>query len=372
MPAANSHPHRILVASLGVVGLCLWAGCSKPAPEADVDSANPDPYVGAAACAECHKELHDRQAQSSHAHTLRPATLEWANTQKPPAKPLRDPETGLEYSVAVRDQKLFQTAAQNGKEVSAAPFEFLVGSGHHGVSPLTHTGGAWRYLRLTHYAEPGWDLSPMHGLDANSESSKSVDGWPLDSESLNQCLRCHATRIEVTDGSINTARSELGVRCETCHGPGRAHVESVRAGRGPQAIQNPGKWSAADFMALCQQCHNGNSTMEGTMQGIPDDPASPILVMNHVYGTTHSRCFVESKGALRCTTCHDPHTQAPQNALWYEQRCLSCHTRGEAGKQSCPVNPTSGCLPCHMPKVQAAPHTKFADHWIRAKSPHVK
>ena len=32
---------------------------------------------------------------------------------------------------------------------------------------------------------------------------------------------------------------------------------------GTTQIENPKTWSAESFMALCQQCHNGTSSVEG-------------------------------------------------------------------------------------------------------------
>jgi predicted CXXCH cytochrome family protein len=44
-------------------------------------------------------------------------------------------------------------------------------------------------------------------------------------------------------------------------------------------------------------------------------------ITGSVYRLRKSRCFLESKGALTCTTCHDPHG-APKN---YTAVCLQCH-----------------------------------------------
>jgi hypothetical protein len=122
-------------------------------------------------------------------------------------------------------------------------------------------------------------------------------------------------------------------------------------------------------MALCQQCHNETATLEGTLMGIPDDPADPSVVKYHVHGLQQSRCFSQSNGALRCTTCHDPHGNSESDPAYYQARCLSCHAPKTAKQVSCPVEPSGDCLPCHMPKVEVEKYTRFADHWIRARSP---
>ena len=64
-------------------------------------------------------------------------------------------------------------------------------------------------------------------------------------------------------------------------------------------------------------------------------------------------------------------------------KCLECHagtTRSDGSPAQprraspsetsrptpCPVNPTTGCIACHMPAVKnVVPHTFFTDHFIR-------
>jgi hypothetical protein len=85
---------------------------------------------------------------------------------------------------------------------------------------------------------------------------------------------------------------------------------------------------------------------------------------------------------MSCVTCHDPHHDADRSATHYESKCLACHTSAPdpgsnlrrntpaliegVRRVSCPVNPSGGCLNCHMPSTNSAvPHTTFADHHIR-------
>lgn len=73
------------------------------------------------------------------------------------------------------------------------------------------------------------------------------------SERQRECIGCHVTgtdhQIEV-DGKVANAN----VQCESCHGPGRAHVEAAKAG-GPgkgNIIRKPSQES-------CERCHNAKS-----------------------------------------------------------------------------------------------------------------
>ena len=92
---------------------------------------------------------------------------------------------------------------------------------------------------------------------------------------------------------------------------------------------------------------------------------------------------MESQDKLGCVTCHDPHRNAVTLPSYYESKCRSCHSgaarpRGAqawseptsapetSGPVACPVNPTKGCIACHMPSVKdVVPHSSFTDHFIR-------
>ena len=83
-------------------------------------------------------------------------------------------------------------------------------------------------------------------------------------------------------------------------------------------------------------------------------------------GLLKSKCFVQSAGSLRCTTCHNPHESVHSQAKeTHIENCLSCHTEGQADVH-CPVSPSEKCIECHMPATYLDDvGTEFHDHWIR-------
>ncbi len=94
-----------------------------------------------------------------------------------------------------------------------------------------------------------------------------------------------------------------------------------------------------------------------------------------------SRCYTDGDRKLDCVTCHDPHQDAETRLAWYESRCLQCHSpRNAPGRNDaeatasrsapCPVQPTGGCIDCHMPSTHAnLAHVAFTDHYIRVHHP---
>ena len=353
-----------------LVACCAWAGCSRPA-SSPVNPAPKSSFVGARACAECHAEIFAKQAETPHARTLRPASVDAPEFEHAERARQTHPDNGLEYRLEQRAGQWHQVRFKDGKELGAIPVGFLVGSGTHGTSPMSRGANGWLYLALTYYAHGGWDISPMHGLDTASLEDRELDGWPVRDSEMQKCWGCHATRLEFAGSEVAPERSELGVRCESCHGPGRAHVEAARRKLPDLAIQNPGKWKAESFMALCQQCHNETATLEGTLMGISEDPADPNTVKYHVHGLEQSRCYQQSAGRMTCITCHDPHGKSETLPAFYEARCTGCHQPGRPDQVACKAGKRSNCLTCHMPKVEVEKYTHFADHWIRARSPFV-
>jgi hypothetical protein len=155
---------------------------------------------------------------------------------------------------------------------------------------------------------------------------------------------------------------ELGVRCESCHGPGSQHLEAVKAENWLEArsrIENPRRYNALQILEQCGSCHR-----EPPPDASLVDWADPANTRFQPIGFSQSRCFKESKGALSCLTCHDAHTNARRGEpAFYAAICANCHN----ATKSPPTHSSSvgnDCVSCHMPKVQAMRHLDFANHWI--------
>jgi hypothetical protein len=151
----------------------------------------------------------------------------------------------------------------------------------------------------------------------------------------------------------------MGIGCETCHGPGRAHVAAAEAGGKPADIEGMRDWRATRVNELCGECHRTARDINA------DDGVSMYMTQRfQPYGLMKSRCFRESDDQLSCITCHNPHRNVEKQAAPYERACLSCH--GRKPKQTrCPVNARAGCVGCHMPQREFIPGISMADHYIR-------
>jgi hypothetical protein len=85
------------------------------------------------------------------------------------------------------------------------------------------------------------------------------------------CSMCHALpskRLQATRHGFILEDEDL-TGCETCHGPGLAHVES-EGGRG--TITNPRHLAATELDGICEKCHADVVGMRGGASGVHSGP----------------------------------------------------------------------------------------------------
>lgn len=135
--------------------------------------------------------------------------------------------------------------------------------------------------------------------------------------------------------------------CESCHGAGSKHAESMAAAD----IHQPAKLAPSQTDKLCLSCHRNQPTHVGRID------------------SGHAR------SAIACTSCHSVHKPrevalSGRNAA-INQQCTACHVNAMASFQKPHAHPLStqpsagnngmSCLDCHNPHGTAAKaNLKFA------------
>src|SRR5262249_37777797 len=127
-----------------------------------------------------------------------------------------------------------------------------------------------------------------------------------------RCFRCHSTGPIKLAAEDAIRPAEPGVHCEACHGPGAPHV---RAHGAPKLIQNPAKLNATELNDLCGACHRKASELDDQT-----DWSNPWNVRHQPEYLHRAACFRNSRGAVSCLTCHDPHDPARKTAAFYNAR----------------------------------------------------
>jgi DmsE family decaheme c-type cytochrome len=247
---------------------------------------------------------------------------------------------------------------------------------------LLALGMAWGLTTLL--AATAWGQSP--GL-AGSESAGYV-GDEVCSGCHEDAVKAYQTTIHAKVLTERNARTEaMKWGCESCHGPGQAHVEAGggRGVGGPEFVsfeEGTAEESSAQN-AVCLGCHEGGQRLywKGSPHETRGAPCTSchdvmknvsvdaMLVKSNVVDTC-AQCHLIRRsqlyrnahmplrqGALKegwmtCTSCHNPHgTVSPAliSALSTNDKCLSCHAekRGPFLWEHAPV--TENCTNCHDP-----------------------
>jgi hypothetical protein len=294
-----------------------------------------------------------------------------------------DPEKpGVRWTYAKKSGQFLIGREEAGK-LEQQVVDYALGSGHHATTFVTVLDlDQFKILEhgLTYYTQEH-ELKPTPGQNVEDEGTKSTPwGRELRARAARKCFRCHATQLSAHGDTVVDPRTMIpGVACERCHGPAREHVAAARRGAPDEELSmpmGPGSWTAESQFALCGKCHRHPARVPPDKL-VEDDPA---LARFQPVGLSQSKCFKGSGGSFTCVSCHDPHARSSSAPASYEQVCLSCHgTPGSVAKgpdsrsapsvtaTACPVSPSRGCLPCHMPKVDSGQHVLFTDHWIRVQ-----
>jgi len=389
--------------------IAFWVcvSCEKkkePAEEASrVNSDNIlyrlNDHVGAETCAECHQEAHGKWKESHHYHAM----------ELPSEQTVRadfNNSVFENYGVTTKffrdgEKYLVETENQEGEmEVFEVAYTF-------GWEPLQQylvkfPDGRMQVLPTCWDVEKEewYHLYPDERIAPSDPLfwTRSLQNWD------HMCADCHSTNLrkkfDDATQTFSTAYSEINVSCESCHGPGREHVEHARAGNGFTGMPN---FALADInssnvaqIEACAKCHArrsfvhpghhaGNSFLDHFLPEVVE-PWSPDMQVPtyhvdgqiddevYVYGSyTQSKMFHQG---VKCTDCHDSHTVKLHS--YDNQLCTRCHVPTDKNPLGFdtpahhfhPMD-TAGakCVECHMPHKTYMGIDKRRDHSIRIPRP---
>lgn len=353
----------------GLMAILVWWSRGKNSDNPLDSSPEPaganGPYVAERVCAECHSDQAEAYQSSGHANTFH-VTADSEAARWLAGQTFNDPERSYSYEYHFDEATGLSVSIPEQLGDDRFQLPYALGSGQNALTFLSlapdrlgDTTGIEHRVSL-YRNNSGWDLdlTPGHRLHVPLQDVEHF-GKVLRGDKLTSCVRCHTTQGEVVRQQIENLTPHVG--CQSCHGPGRDHVtavESDRQGGYSDFIQQ----SAREEVEMCGRCHR----LAHSESGAEVSPNDIRLVRFQSVGLLQSRCFTESAGRLRCTTCHDPHDAVSRDAVHYVNRCLHCH--GEPDSKRCPVSPSTNCIQCHMPAIDIHRGVTFHDHWIRVRS----
>lgn len=365
-------PLLLIIAASMSPALLTKGPTTKQEPE--LPHLDQSQYVGSKKCATCHQSYFETWKDSAHNKMIRPAIAKGPNKtiladfSKPdPDRPfeLKD----VKWVIGHRWKQRF-IGVVDGQEV-VFPAQWSIQENKW----QKYTGKAdWWYPQ-----HPDW---------------KTRSNFKL-------CAGCHSTGTDIGKQSW----TEQNITCESCHGPGKAHLEKPTISN----IVNPARLTTDRSMEVCLACHQSGRPAGETYawaagyqpgkklsdywHGSEPHPGKQTAEFwdngtahkNRVQGNTFSHSVMHGAG-LQCSNCHDSHgsrhlsmtiKSASTNAL-----CLSCHGPGKnvgpkydsitEHTHHIPTSTGSQCISCHMPKTgENSVGAESRDHTFNFVSPAV-
>lgn len=276
------------------------------------------------------------------------------------------------YSLSA-DKNNLQLSASEGSHKAERNVDWAVGAGELAWTFLYQQDGRWYQSEASFYTKlSGLDITTGFGAKAGTSITAAL-GNILTAEEARSCFGCHTVHA-TTSAGLDPAHAEAGIGCESCHGPGRQHGDSMAAqqvkhlgaasaGKSDAAyIFQPEKLSPSDSIDFCGSCHR--SFADASLSTGPQ--ADRAVVRFQPYRLEESKCWRATQDArLTCVACHDPHKPLNRVSASYDANCLQCHSGEMHAATVCP-KATHDCVSCHMPKVELpSMHGSFTDHFIR-------
>jgi predicted CXXCH cytochrome family protein len=361
----------------GVLASATATPAQSPASiSSDIPAATPSPeYLGSAACARCHQETYDQWQRSLHIRMTRPIAEAAVVGEFTSARNFSDHGRSYEFSRVNGRPTIRITAGDNKPETF--PVDYTLGAKRYQGYLATLSDGRIYVLPVF------WHVESRRWVDW-----KEITPIPDGAHNLRQiwntnCFNCHATNLaqgfDVAAKQYKSTWTEMGIGCEACHGPGKAHVELTEAWE-----KNPASKPAYDNSAAnrelgtilktfsprsarprqtfdtCAYCHgNKRNVVLGFRAGDHyADFALPYLIsapipandaqgefwpdgrpnrFNRPQALTMSGCF--KRGEIACTNCHLAHGSRNPFSLKVnvtqgrtgDLLCTQCHQPGATG-----------------------------------------
>ena len=195
------------------------------------------------------------------------------------------------------------------------------------------------------------------------------------------CAVCHQERYDDHRTSVHfdveTVGDQLAGGCESCHGPGEAHVDDPENVRVIFDSQNT-LASATDRAGQCLDCHASEATnfdyragshMKGAVDcsscHVVHEASGRDLLLAGAETDACLGCHTEVRaelslnerhrvleGMVTCSDCHEQHGPSARSRLggFKHETCVGCHTdKGGPFVFEHMSSRVEGCTACHVP-----------------------
>ena len=385
----------------------------KPFPAATAPATSKvqfEDFAGSEACKDCHADIYQVWKKSTHGQAGGlPGEVKMI--ARFDGKPLRFKDATV-YPLRKGSDSYEFRIERPGQADEIVPVTAIVGGGHMygGGTQSFFTelpDGSYRFLPFDYIRDEGVWFVQLRKSGHWVPIDKSIAlpdllNWPPhrllgDIAGTSNCQNCHGSQIitETSGQAFKSRFATLAINCESCHGPGKRHIELMRSGKATDDIGMTALATVSKDQSLnvCFQCHAQKSMLkEGFLPGddlesfyslkLPILGSAPYLpdgkVASFAYQQNHlfSDCYVN--GSMTCVDCHDPHNQGYRDIFGKALRgkfdngqCTDCHAskanEPELHSKHKPGSDGNLCTSCHMPFLQ---HRGLGEQLRFARSDH--
>jgi Flp pilus assembly protein TadD len=362
------------------------------APDDEVHAA----YAGSGACKECHAQVYQLWKDSNHGMAEREPR---ADLDHAAFEPRRELVHGADKSETFLDKDGIARILTRGfgGEIKAYPVVRVIGHRPLRQFLVPAPGNRLQTCDVSH------DPKKNEFFDVFGDEVREPGDWGhWTGQGMNwnsMCAGCHNTRVrknyDPSSDSYRTRMSELGVGCESCHGPMKDHVEWQRGKAGDPARSGSDptlkRFSATQMLETCAACHARRSEMTGDLvPGEPFDDHFSLVVTDetdtyHIDGQVRDEnfeyaSFLSSRmhhAGVTCGDCHEPHSG--KRLIAGNMLCMRCHGGGTQppapvidpvrhGRHA-PGSAGNDCTSCHMPTTVYMQKHPRHDHGFTIPDP---
>ena len=355
-------------------------------------------FVGSKVCGECHGTIYDEWRESTHGQAGGVPSEDMVIGQfdgeprhyaDATVTPLRDKKGDYRFILEWLGEK---------KDIKV---DGIVGKGHMvGGGTQTYfsrfSDGTMRLVPFDfHRGDSIWfsETSTRQGWVPISKdlSMLSLSEWPpnrtMGSMAESQsCQQCHGSQIELkfdyVKKNYQTRFMALDINCESCHGPGRRHVEITNKpdwkSRKDIGLTSLSTLAKDDALNVCFQCHalkdqidtdylpgkdlEAHYSLKFPMLGdTPYNPDGRVRAFGYQQNHIFSDCYLN--GSMACGDCHSPHSLSYRDingealrGRFDNGQCTACHASKaldvKAHTFHKEISEGSRCTACHMPYLQ--------------------
>lgn len=372
---------------LGLASVLIQQCTPKNKESNDISTSNE--YVGDQSCKSCHEKQYKDWLTSDHFKAMQPAN---DSTVEGDFNNVTYTADGVTSRFFKKDDKYFINTQGDDNKYHDYEIKYTFGYQPLQQYLVAFPGGRLQATRQC------WDTKNkkwFHQYPGQKIPAHDWLHWTGGAQNWNtMCSDCHSTNLQKnydfqTD-TYHTTYSVMTVSCESCHGPGKRHIDYIKS-----SAYNHGEKIRHSYMQLvndssqvlqintCAPCHARRAVISGNKilssefldNYIPQIPTDEFYYADgqakdedYVYTS-----FLESKMYNRGVTCSNCHNTHSGKVLYADNRlCMQCHAKtyddfSHTFHQAGTV--AAECKSCHMPsKVYMGNDLRY-DHTFRVPRP---